>query len=236
VSRISKLGLSIVGAAVALSLSACGSDGGDDFADQSAATIMDQAEKDTKALKSVTVVGTVTQDDGTLDIDLSADDKGTCTGTLGIGGGEAEVLSVGDAVYIRGDEAFWRSSAGDSADQVMALLGDKWAKLPQGQKDSFDELCDLDQLFDDDEDDDKKKYTKGEVTTVGGKDALEILVKEDGEDDTRAWIATEGKHYLLKIEQTGGDEPGSMELSDFNEPVDAEEPAEDEYVDLSAAG
>jgi hypothetical protein len=232
VPHASKIGIGLAGVAAAVSLTACGSDAGDDFAGQSATKIMDQAEKDTKALKSVTLSGTITQDDGKLAIDISADDDGTCSGTMSIGGGKAEVLNVDGASYLRGDEAFWRSTTGDSADQVVALLGRKWAKLPAGN-DSFSEFCDLDKVFEDDGD--KETYTKGKVTKLAGKDAIEIVAKDD-KGTKHAWVATEGKHYLLKVDITSGDEPGSMRLSDFDKPVDAKAPAEDDFVDLGALG
>ena len=233
-AHVSKLGVGLVAAMAAASLSACGSSAGEDFADQSANKIMKQAEKDTKSLKSLTLVGTIKQDDGTLKIDLSADKSGNCAGTMGIGEGKADVLSIDGASYIRGDEAFWEASAGDSAQQVQALLGDKWAKLPPGN-DDFSSLCDVDKLFDD-EGDTKETYTKGKTSTVGGKKAVEIVVHKKGEDALHGWVATEGKHYLLKVEQKGGKEPGVFELRDFNDPVDAEAPAEDEFVDLDKLG
>ena len=50
----------------------------------------------------------------------------------------------------------------------------------------------------------------------------------------KAWIATEGKHYILKLEVTDGEEPGTITFSEFNEDVDVEAPAEDEVIDLTS--
>jgi hypothetical protein len=231
--RRSTIGTALLGALVTLSVGACGSDAGDEFEEQSARKIMEQAEKDTKSLKSVRLVGSIPRGDGTLEIDLSADEDGNCSGILTVAGGTADVLSIGGASYIRGDEAFWRASTGASADQVLAVLGDKWAKLPAGD-DSFSEFCDIDNVFAGD--DAAEKYTKGEVGTVAGQEAVEILVEEEGEGTRHAWVSTDSKHYVLKVEQVGGDEPGTFQLGDFNEPVDAVEPAEGEYVDLGSLG
>lgn len=248
-SLSSKLGTSLAVAALAMSLSSCGSgdddksgagdkpDAGAEFAAQTVKEITAQSEKDMKALTSLTMAGTITQDDGELELDLSFDTDGNCAGSMGMQGGTAEVVSVDGASYLRGNEAFWRATAGDSAEQVMAVLGDRWAKLPAGSED-FSEFCDLDSLldeFDDDSDDSKETVTKGKVATVDGQDAVEIVTKdEDG--TTHAWVATEGKHYIIKLEHTGEDEPGVMSFSDFDEPVDAEAPAEDEVVDMSDLG
>lgn len=229
-SVASRIDVAVVGAMLAASLTACGS--GNGFADQSASAIMKQAKKDTKSLHSVRLTGTTTQADGRLAIDLAADDHGNCSGRMGMSGAKADVLRVDGASYMRGDEAFWRATAGQAADQIVALLGDKWAKLPPG-KDAFGQVCDLDQLFSGDGE--KKKYSKGKQGTVGGRKAIEIVVRK-GSETEHGWIATEGKHYLLKLEQSGGSEPGSFVLSDFNRPVDAKAPAEGEYVDFGKMG
>lgn len=229
-SVASRIQVAVVGAVLAASLTACGSGSG--FADQSASAIMKQAKKDTTSLHSVRLTGSITQSGGKLAIDLAADDRGDCSGTMGVSGGKADVLSVDGSSYLRGDEAFWRASAGDAADQVIGLLAGKWAKLPSGQ-DDFSQLCDVDKLLAGDGT--TKKYTKGKVGSVGGKEAVEILVTK-GSETAHAWIATEGRHYLLRLDKSGGTEPGSFRLSDFDEPVDAKAPAEGEYVDLGKLG
>lgn len=232
-SVAARIGFGVVGAMVAASLSACGSDAADEFAGQSADAIMKQAKHDTQSLKSVHLAGSLDRADGRIAIDLAADDRGDCSGTMGLADTKADVLRVDGASYMRGDAAFWRKTAGNAADQIVALLGDKWAKLPASQ-DAFGEMCDLDRLFSGDPGE-KKTYSKGKEGSVGGRKAIEIEVRK-GTETERGWIATEGKHYLLKLEKVGGTEPGSFVLSDFNQPVKAEAPAEGEYVDFGALG
>ena len=233
-SRNSKVGISLAGAVVALSLSACGSDGGEDFADQSVKEIMRQSEKDMKTLRSMTFQATIDQDGQKLDLELSSDRDGNCTGTIGFDGVTGDLLRVDGADYLRGDEEFWAKTSGESAQAVVAMLGDRWAKLPSS--DDFSSFCDLDEFFKSmDEDSGDEDATKGNVATVAGQEAVEVLTEEDG-GTVHAWVATEGKHYILKFEQVGGDGPGSATFSDFDEPVDAKAPAKDEYVDLAALG
>lgn len=220
----------VLGAVAVVSLSACGS-GGNGFADKSAKTIVDAAVKDTTSLSSVTMSGTVTSDGKQNDIRLSSDTKGNCAGTLGIGGGHADVVATGGTSYIHGDEAFWRSAAGSAADQIIGLLGDKWAKLPGGA--GFGDACDLDTMFQQ-LDDIKGTLSNGGTGKVGGKDAQEIISKKSG-STTHAWIATDGKHYLLKVEKTG-DDAGTLTLSGFDEPVKADVPDAQDVVDLTSLG
>ena len=233
-SPSAKLRLAAVGAVVAMSLTACGSSASEKFVAQSAQKISDQAKADTKAASSLTVDGSITTGGNTIDLKLSADKDGNCTGTMGVAGGTAEILGVGGAEYLKGDEAFWKASAGTQAAQVVALLGDKWAKLPSGSS-QLASFCDLDQLLSDLGSSSKtEKITKGKVTEVGGAKAIELTaVGSDG--TTHIWVATEGKHHVLKLTSDGTDS-GSVQFSDYGKPVDAKAPAEGEIVDLGALG
>lgn len=234
--RRSRIGLSLAGAAAAVSLVACGSSepAEPDFADLSAKKIADQSEKAMKALHSLTFDASITQDGEKLRLELSADRDGTCVGTIGFGGVTGELLSVDGAEYLRGDEAFWTKTAGADAKAVVTLLGDRWAKLDGG--DQFSSFCDLDEFFDEiDKTSGATTQTKGKTAEIGGLEAVEITSNEDG-GTVHGWVATEGKHYLLKVEQVGGKEPGTVTFSNFDEPVDAKTPAKDEYVDMAELG
>jgi len=73
-----------------------------------------------------------------------------------------------------------------------------------------------------------------DAAKVGGAEAVEIIGKdEDGV--THAWVATEGKHYIVKI-SNAGDEGGEIAFSDFDEPVGAKKPAAGDVLDFSKLG
>ena len=224
---------------LAASLAACGSDGdGDDkdgFTDQNVDKIEEQVLADMREAKSMTMSGHVTSEGNKTTLDLSSDTDGNCTGSISMGEGTADFIRTSDATFLKGDEAFWRSTAGDNADDVLSVVGSKWAKLPAGDN-QFAEFCDLDNFLDeleDDEDEDDKAKKLGE-TEVDGENALEITFEDDG-DLTHVWVATEGKHYILKLSNEG-DEPGEFTFSNYDKRVDAQAPADTEYVDLSQAG
>lgn len=230
-----KLGSAFLGAALAVSLTACGSDAGEEFAGQSAKEIEKQVKADMKSAKSMRIKGSLEQGEGELTLDLHADTDGNCAGTMGQGGTEAQILSIDGESYLKADKAFWEAQAGAQASQIIALLGDKWAKMPSGGE-QFAEFCDLDNfledLVEDTESGDGEKLTKGETKDIDGQEALELVKKED-DGTTRAWVATEDKHYFLEIEREG-DEAGTFTFTDYNEEVDAKAPAKDEVVDFSA--
>jgi hypothetical protein len=220
-----------------LALAACGSDSGgdDDFADGSVDEIKKAAIADMKALESMTLDGSLTQDGEELELTLSMDTDGNCVGTMTQSGGTAEFIGADGGFFLKGDEAFWRANTDPAqAEATVALVGDKWANLGPDAG-GFSDLCDLDSMIDDladEKDDEGKEFSKGDETTVDGDGAVEIITK-DGEETNTALVATEGEHYILEVTNEGGDDPGSFTLGGFDEPVDAKAP--EGAVDLPGA-
>lgn len=222
-----------------IALAGCGGDDGDsgeDFADLPIAEIRDAVFEDMRDAKSLTISGTVPSDDGgevTLDVSMNSD--GHCVGEFGSGDVSAEILRTDDGTFMRADQQFWEASTGDpaAAAAITDALDGRWAKFPETDAADFDDFCDLDSFIgelDEDEDEDTKDATKGEVEDVDGEQALEIIDEDDDGTTTHVWVATEGDHYILKFE---GDESQTMTITDYNEPVDAETPADDDWVDLA---
>lgn len=235
---MARIAMAAVGLGVATLLTACGGGGGDGFADKSADEIVKTAKSNMGDLTAVKVSGSVTSDGEQLDIDLQASSEGDCTGTLGIAGGSTELLGVGGSMWMRPDEAFWRASAGDNADAVIAAVGDKWVVLPESD-DSFKTFCDVDELLDEllkEDDSDNSTYSKNGTEDVDGDETIKID-NEDPEDGTSTgYVLVDEPHYLVKIEKTEGQDTGEVTFSGFDEEFDVEAPADDEVVDLSQLG
>ncbi len=230
-TRSSAIRGAVVAALLAGSLAACGSSG-DDFASKAPKDIVTTVVAQMKALKSVKLSGSITSGGQSLAIDLAADTAGTCSGTLGIDGGTAQLLAVGGASYLKGDAAFWHGAAGSSGDQVLALLGSKWAKMPTSS--DFSQICNLTKLFSK-IGDVKGSLSKGATTTINGAKALEII-STDKDGTSHVFVALDGKHYILRATESAGSEPGTLTLSQFDVPVDAKAPASTDAVDLGALG
>lgn len=245
-----KRGLAVATIAVlALGVTSCGGDGGsdstttdeaaganEDFVAMSAEEIKDEVIADMKALTSMTMNANFTTDGETVEFDLSMDTDGNCTGSMSVGGGTAEILSVGGASYLKGDTAFWDASGGDGQGAMMEeMVGDRWAKMPAGAG-GFESFCDLDTLLEDfDVDSTDTTIVKGEEGEVDGVPALQLTSDEDG-GTTTMWVASSGDdHFILKIERSG-DEAGDITMTDFNEPVEVTEPSEDDVIDLASLG
>ena len=202
-------------------------------ADSTPPEIRDAAIAAMKQAKSMRIDGNVTAEAGEVDLDLSADREGNCTGTISVGGASpAEILGAGGKSYVRGDEAFWSGITGNETQgqAIARQIGDKWALLPG---EGFTSLCDLDELLDQLDEDADEQLTKGEVSDVEGTEAVALTSEEEGETTT-TYVATGEPHYILRVEKVGGTEPGAFTLTEFGESVDAAPPAEDEIIDLSA--
>jgi hypothetical protein len=223
--------------ALITTLTACGAGGdpadGDSFVGQSAAEIQAQVVADMAKLKSVRLSGELIQNAQEIGIDLALNTDGMCAGSLALMGGSAEIIAGPDGQFIKGDEGFWSGMAGGeaAAAQVTALLGEKWAKMPQAEG-GFAEFCDLDGLLDefDSVDSSEGEATIGGQEEIGGVLALELI--SDDEDATTAWVAIDAPHYIVKV-TAAGEDAGSIVFTDFDKPVDAQAPAADDVVDLS---
>lgn len=218
----------------AILLTGCGDDGGGDdgFADQSAAKIAEAAKESMSDLDAVTVDGTLTSDGQEIEIRMEIGADGNCTGEFTTQGATAEILGVDGTQWFRPDEAFWTLSAGaDAAPGIIAAAGDKWVTLPEGDT-SFSQFCDLEEFLDELTDQDDAEYTKGETKEIDGDETIEIISDRPDEGESSGYIQTGGEHYLVRIEKTEGDEPGTVSFSGFDEQPDVEAPAEEDQVPL----
>jgi hypothetical protein len=230
---MTRIGLAVASIGMAAALTACGGGSDSDFTDQSGEEIADASKSAMKKLDAVKVAGTVKTDGNEVSIDIQTNNKGDCTGSVGVAGGKAELLGVGGDVWFRPDEAFWRASAGTNADQIISVVGDKWVVVP-GDSDSFDEFCDIDDLLDElveSDDDDKATYSKKGTEKVDGTDTVPVTHKDD-DGSSVGYVRVDDPHYLVKVEKTDGDDTGSVTFSEFDEKVDVEKPATDDVVDL----
>lgn len=213
----------------AMLLTGCGGSAGNGgFADKSAAEIEDAAKKDMKEVSSLTMDASLKQADGQLEMKISMDDEADCLVDMKKQGASAEIIVVkGETAYMKADEKFYKLTGESGRDPaVLALIADKWVKYPAEKTKSF---CNLEDFLESFEEEDDEKSKKGDETEVDGEEVVE-LISEDDDETTTASIATEGKHYVLRMETEGGDEPGSIALSDYDEDVKAEEP--DDVVEI----
>ena len=202
-----------------------------DFAEQDGQAIADAAKADMRELEAVRYTGDISSGADTISLDVQASSTGSCTGSVTIGEGTAEVLTTADGSWFRPDEAFWRAQAPDQADAVIAAVGDKWVVDADQQ---FAQFCDLDEFFANvfaDEDDEATYETVG-TEELDGQEVVKVE-NTDSTGSSTGYVVVDSPHYLLKVERTTGDEPGVAEFGSFDEESELEAPAADQVVDLS---
>ncbi|NBM20995.1 hypothetical protein [Streptomyces sp. GC420] len=207
------------------------------FADLSGPEVVNRAITATKGASSLSLDLDLASADGPMKARFDTSRAGQCKGGMNMGGsGTVDVIKTNQDVYMRYDETFLREqAAGDSTeetDAVVDMLAGRWVRTDADEPDAQEalEVCDLDKLLAGFEEGDNLAR-KGEVTEIRGREAL-TLTETDGAETYTVYVATEGEPYILKIVQEGGEEPGTIEFSQFNDPVRAEPPADEDIVDL----
>ncbi|WP_405570313.1 hypothetical protein OG317_15615 [Streptomyces sp. NBC_01167] len=203
--------------------------------------IANRAVTATKAATSLTLDVTLKTADGPQKGYMAISKKGDCAGTLSVGSdGTAELIKTGSTAYLRFDEALLRSqnkgAPAEEQEAVLEMMKGRWIKTDASDAEARDslELCDLNKLLADVEANDTAARRVGE-TTVGGRKAVK-LTESDGKETYTMYVAAEGEPYLLKFEQVGGEEPGTMTFSGFDKPVPAKKPAAKDILDLDKLG
>ncbi len=212
------------------------------FAGLTGAEIADKAVEATTGASSLRMKGDVPDDESgaTIGIDMALNKQGDCAGTMSMGGqGKADLIKVGDTVYMKYDEAFLREqSKGEKksdVDAAVALLAGKWTKMSAKGEDAKDiaSFCDLDTVLGDADDADSDA-SRGKTTTVDGTPAI-MLNERDGKERYTLYVATEGKPYLLRVDSASAKDPGTLTFSDYDKKVPAQKPS-GEILDLDALG
>jgi hypothetical protein len=193
--------------------------------------IADAAKTDMKSLDTVKFSGEIKSDGESINLDIEASSAGDCQGTIGIGDGTAQVAAKDGTSWFKPDAAFWKASAEDNADAIIEAVGDRWVLDSES---NFQQFCDLDSFFDGvfKKDDDASEYKVNGTDEVDGKKVVKVD-QTDTDGTATGYVLVDGKHYLVKIERTAGDQPGTLEFSDFNEEFTVDAPSEDEVIDLS---
>ncbi|MFG2774802.1 hypothetical protein [Streptomyces sp. NPDC048350] len=216
----------------------------DPFEGLDADAIADRAVRATKGASSLHMVGDGKADGEQMTIDLALDDKGACTGNIGLKDAKADILQADKIMYMKGDEKFWQVSAGEggaSAEEGKAmaeLLKGRWMKMSKKNAGELADLCDIKALIKEmDKDKDQRQgMTKGPDAEVDGKPAATLTKKDSKGETFTMYVAKEGEPFILKTVEAGGDEPGTIVFSDYNEPVTATAPPADQVVDPAKLG
>lgn len=215
----------------------------DPFKGLTADQIGDKAVTATQSATSLRMTGRVSSGGQPLEVDFSVSDKSECTGAIRLQGGTAELRRTGGVTYMKGDEAFWRASMTSQGmppgqiDATIELLKGRWLKIPQGQPGTEDlgSVCDLKSLLADlgRNKEQRTGLVRGPDGEVKGTPVATLVKRKTGGETTTVSVSERGKPYILKMVKTGGTDPGSVILSDYDKPVKVVTPPADQTVDLT---
>ncbi|MFD7164254.1 hypothetical protein [Streptomyces violascens] len=180
------------------------------YADLTGGQIATNALKATRQATSLHLKANIADaKEGPSTMDLSMDHNGDCTGTMGQGKDTIRIIKTGKIAYLKTRDS-----------------GNKWVKADTTSRDGKElaSACDLNNFLGSLKDDDTDTAAKkGATTTVGGRTAI-TLTETDGNEHYTIDVATTGKPYVLRLVVVGGDSPGTMEFSQFDEPIHAVAP------------
>ncbi|MBZ4323605.1 hypothetical protein [Streptomyces huiliensis] len=244
------IAMTAVGMAAVLGLSACGSEGkgsddkkptkaadsapakdtaaGNGVEKLSGKEINDKAKTELRNAGSLRFKMTSSKNGEQMKIDLALDRQGNCAGTVATPTtGSAEVIKLGDKVWLKADEKLWASKGNP---QAAELFKGRYVSGPTSDPSlsGMTKGCNLAAMQAQMGQDDggTETITKGAVTTVDGQQAIPISAK-----GTTISVATTGKPYPLKIEDT---KDGNVTtLTDWDKPVTAKAPPADQTIDIT---
>ncbi len=216
----------------------------DPFAGLTADQIAEKAVTAMKAAQSIRMAGQVKSDGEPSSVDVAVDTKGSCTGTMGVNGVEAELLRVGKMMYMKGDEKFWRASMTEDGtskaetDAGVELVKGRWVMMGKDGSKEMGGVCEFEAMTAETSEDKAERtgMTKGPDAEVNGQSVVTLIKKKTNGETITVYVAKEGKPYPLKVVQVGGDEPGTMIYSDYDKPVAAVAPPADQVIDLEKLG
>jgi hypothetical protein len=214
-----------VAAVAALLLTACG---GNPLDDRTGPEVADAAADALEKAGAVRVQGTLTQDgeEGEVDLQLQGEDA---SGTIGFGGMELQLISVGGTAYLQAPPEFW-SSFGLPAEAAAQFEG-QWVTVPAeaaGQVADFSLNAFVEELRN------PSSEVKDEVED-GERDGEPVVVVEQ-EDGGTLTVANDEPAYPLQVTEEG-DSPSEVSFSGFGEEEEIEAPADAlDLEDLAGSG
>lgn len=172
--------------------------------------------------RSVLVEGTA--QGSTVKATLAATSADT---TISGKGATVEVLKVGDAHYVKGDQTYWASQVDAAAAKAFA---GRYVKITAAQAASYKTFLSIAAFFGDTLRP-GGTVTKGDVTVVDGQRAIALV---DSADGSRLYIAVDGDALPLEVDKpgTGG---GTVTFTRWGDPVSVSAPAAGDVLDFSSA-
>jgi hypothetical protein len=199
-------------AAVVALLAACGSSGpkSNGEASKSPAQVLADAKQAAADATGVHVFGRLAASGQPIKLDMTTSGKNG-RGTMSESGLSFDFVRVGDKVYIRGSDAFWKRFGGAAAAQ---LLHGRWlvASATKGPLASIATLTSIGRLFQQASAGHAKLVNGGETTY---RDQKVVAIRDTSKGGT-LYVAATGAPYPVAIVRAGAGNNGAVVFDDWN--------------------
>jgi hypothetical protein len=187
--------------------------------------IVSRAQAALGQVGSYRMQGEITLNGQTTKIDLQ-NGGANVKGTIEVDGQAMEILRLGNDLYMKASERFWKQFTPESVHNMVYLLADKYVKV-DATNESFaalTEAFDVSEIVKADD-----KVTKSTPTMINGTPAIGLV---SSDKKSTLYIATVGEPTPLRIEGTPGQ--GGLNFSDYGKPIEFSVPASSEVFDLKS--
>jgi hypothetical protein len=191
--------------------------------------VLADAKAAATSASSAHVSGSIVSSGQPITLDLSMARAKGAKGSMSEGGLAFDIVRVGDTVYIRGSDAFYKHFAGAA---VAQLLHGKWLKAPatKGQLSSLAPLTDIGKLFAKVASSHGRLVNRG-LTSYKGEQVVEI---RDTSDNSKLYVEATGKPYPVALVGGKKGQSGTITFDDWNSPVSPAAPKN--AIDISQLG
>jgi hypothetical protein len=153
--------------------------------------------------------------------------NGDCVGRITAGGGQAQVIHVGQTPYLKGDPAFWAwaTQRGDVA--VSTYMVTHWNKGALAQLGYYgvEAMCSLSVATGNTDADFGGTKKEGRPSTVGGRPVV-ALTQTGSAGSVTLDVVTTGPAVVVKAVQSGGGSPTTTTtFANLGKPVHPKAPA-----------
>jgi hypothetical protein len=177
---------------------------------------------------SVHVSGTISSNGTPIGLDLSLTHSHGAKGSMSLNGLKFDLVRIGDTLYIRGSDAFYKQFAGAAAQ----LLHGKWLKgsATQSRLSTLVPLTNIGALFSKIASSHGKLVNDGARTYKGEK----VVVIRDVSDGSKLLVAATGKPYPVAIVGGKKGTSGKIAFDDWNKGVSLSAPSN--AIDITRLG
>ena len=206
-------------------LAGCGSSGttakANDEASKPPVRVLADAKAAATSASSAHVSGSIKSNGTPTTLDLTTARNKGAKGSMSTNGLRFDLVRIGDTVYIRGTDEFYKHFAGAA---VAQLLHGKWLKASatHGRLKSLAPLTSIGALFNGISSQHGKLVNDGK-TTYKGQDVVAI---RDTSDGSKLYVAATGKAYPVAIIGDKKNKSGTIAFGDWNKSVSLSAPSD----------